>query len=147
MPSKRWGVSMQSGHHLHTRTTSISQGVSYGETLETLNTQWSTRVRSEWCGCIWKPYETKIEEKTHWLHKYPWNLALGYTGLQWLDSNRHQCVGLLQNAPKHQYSPLLDPTPILYLGQSNKHTQGLTLATVRAEIKEMTKTRGLEVKG
>ena len=29
-----------------------------------------------------KSYEAKIEKETHWSHKYPWNLALGYTSLQ-----------------------------------------------------------------
>ena len=38
------------------------------------------------------------------------NLAMGCTSLQRSDSNKHQCVGHLQNAPKHRYSPSLDPT-------------------------------------
>ena len=38
-PPKRRGASMQGGHHLHTCTTSTSQGVSYGETSQTLNAQ------------------------------------------------------------------------------------------------------------
>ena len=41
------------------------------------------------------------------------NLALGYTGLQRSDSNQHQCVGHLQNAPKRRYSLSLDPNPNL----------------------------------
>ena len=91
--------------------------------------------------------ETKAEEKAYWLHKYPWNLALGYTSLQWLDSNQRRCVSFLQNALKYRYSPSLDLTPNLQLGWRNKHTQGLTPAKVRSEIKEMTETRGLEVSG
>ena len=91
---------------------------SMAKPLKTLNTQWSTRVRSERCGCIRKLYEAKSKRETHWPHKYPWNLAPGYTGLQWSDSNWRQCVGHLQNAPKHRYSPSLDPTPNLFLGQS-----------------------------
>ena len=70
-----------------------------------------------------------------------------YTGLQWSDSNRHQCVVLLRNAPKHQYSLSLDPTPNLWLDRSNKHTQGLTLAKVRTGMKEMTKIRRVGGKG
>ena len=46
-----------------------------------------------------------------------------------------------RNAPKHRYSPLLDPTPNLWLNQSNKHTQGLTLAIVRTGMKGMTETK------
>ena len=78
------------------------------KSLKTVNTRWSTRVHSEWCGCIQKPYESKAERETHWSHKYPWNLALSYTSLLWLDSNQRRYVGLLQNAPKHRYSLSLD---------------------------------------
>ena len=35
------------------------------KSLKTLNTQWSTRVHNERCGCIRKPYKAKTEEKTH----------------------------------------------------------------------------------
>ena len=53
----------------------------------------------------------------------------------------------LPECSKHRYNPSLDPTPNLLLGQRNKHTQGLTLAKVKAKMKEMTETRGLEVRG
>ena len=31
--------------------------------LKTLNTQWSTKVHGEWCGCIRKSYEAKVEKR------------------------------------------------------------------------------------
>ena len=117
------------------------------KSLKTLNTQWSTRVHSERCGCTRKPYDAKAEEETYWSYKYPWNLALGYIGLRRSDSNQHQCVQLLQNAPKHRYSMSLDPTPNFWLNKRNKHTQGLVLVKVRTKIKGMTETRGSEVRG
>ena len=87
------------------------------------------------------PRKLKQKEETHWPYKYPWNLAQGYTGLQWSDSNQHQSVGHLQTAPKHRYSPSLDPTPNLWLSQNNKHIEGLTLAIVRTGMKGMTETK------
>ena len=39
------------------------------KTLANLSTQQSTKVHSEWCGCIRRSYEAK--KKTHQPHKYP----------------------------------------------------------------------------
>ena len=64
-----------------------------------------------------------------------------------MDSNRHQCVALLQNAPKHRYNPSLDPTPNLWLSQNNKHIEGLTLAIVRIGMEGLTETKRVGGKG
>ena len=83
--------------------------------LSTLKSQLKCTVND--VGASNNPRKLKRERKTRWPHKYPWNLVLGYTGLQRSDSNQYQHIGLLQNALKHQYSPSLDPTPNLRLGQ------------------------------
>ena len=57
---------MQGGHHLHTFTTLTSQGVSYGETSQTFNAQWSTRVHSEGVGASENPRMLKRKDETHW---------------------------------------------------------------------------------
>ena len=54
---------MQGGHHLHTCTTSTSQGGSYGETSQTLNAQRSTRVHSDGVGASENPRKLKRERK------------------------------------------------------------------------------------
>ena len=53
---------MQSGHHLHTCTTSTSRGGPMVKALTTLNAQWLTSVRSDGMGASDNPM--KLKENT-----------------------------------------------------------------------------------
>ena len=104
-PSKRRGASIQGGHHLHTYTTSFPRGFPNGN-----GSHISQHSRVICCAqwYMWVHLKTYILEdtkETHWTHKYPWNLAAGYTIFQRLDIKQHQYVDLLHSAPKHRYSP------------------------------------------
>ena len=62
-PPKRRGASMQGGHHLHTCTTSTSQGAPMVKALTTLSTQWSNRVYSDGVGASENPRELKQKKE------------------------------------------------------------------------------------
>ena len=107
----------------------------------TLSTRQSTKVHSESYRCIRKSYEDKVENETYRSHKYHeiqiWAIQV---------FKQHQYVDIFQNAPKHRYSPLLNPTPNHQLGRMNKHTQCVTYANARTKRKEMIETRGSRIR-
>ena len=77
------------------------------KSLETLISQWLTRVHSERHGCIQKPYEAKIERGNTLATQISMKPSSGLYRSSMIKLNRHQSVGHLQNAPKHQYNPSL----------------------------------------
>ena len=71
---------------------------------------------------------------------------MGYTSLQRSNSKQHQYIGPLQNAPKHTYSPSLDPTPNHWLSKKASINKVLDIANVKAREIGMIETRELEIR-
>ena len=104
------------------------------KSLKTLNTKWSTKVYSERCGCIRKPYEVKTERGNILVVQISMKPSSGLYRSSMIEL---QSTPMCRSPPQCSQTsiwPVVRPTPNIWLGQINKYTQGLTLAKARVEI-------------